>query len=206
MPLPPGRGTCSIEGCDRDIYTNRGWCELHYSRWTRRGDASWQPPPLAATATCGVDGCDEPAKAKGLCLTDYHRALYRERRLREGLPEPTPLVLNCHQCGSEYRRRNRQVRYCSPECARAARALRYILRDYGLTRDEYEALLERQGHVCAICQKPDTTAKGILGVDHDHTTGRVRGLLCHPCNVGLGHFQDDPALLTRAAVYVGAIV
>lgn len=205
MPLPPGRGTCSIEGCDRDIYTSRGWCDLHYARWVRRGDAAWEPPPPASAAACSVDGCDKPAKAKGLCHTDYHRALYRQRRLRQGYAEPAPLVRNCDHCGAEYRRVGQhRLRYCSPECSKAARALYYILRDYGLERDEYYALLERQGHVCAICRKPDATTKGILSVDHCHETKRVRGLLCHYCNVALGMFRDDPELLARAAQYVGA--
>lgn len=206
MPLPPGRGTCSIDGCDRDIHTNRGWCELHYQRWIRRGDPEWEPPPPASAAVCGIEGCDEPVQAKGLCRVDYQRSLYRARRLAAGFPEPQPTVRECDVCGVEYRRAGRRVLYCSDECRKTARSIRSHLRLYGLTKADFRALLVKQGGVCAICEQPDTTAKGILSVDHDHATGQVRGLLCHRCNVGLGHFQDDPTLLTRAAVYVGAIV
>lgn len=64
---------------------------------------------------------------------------------------------------------------------------------YGLTPEEYAALPQ----VCVICGATDG-----LGVDHSHQSGRVRGLLCSPCNKGLGFFRDDPSLLFRAAEYV----
>lgn len=74
---------------------------------------------------------------------------------------------------------------------------------YGVTREEYIALLETQGGLCAICgvAQSDQPAKNFL-VDHDHTTGAVRGLLCRRCNSGLGQFGDDPALLIRALEYM----
>jgi len=64
---------------------------------------------------------------------------------------------------------------------------------YGLTDVEYEAL----GTCCRIC-----STKEKLCVDHCHTTGKVRGLLCGPCNRGLGLFKDDPNLLLQAAKYL----
>ena len=73
--------------------------------------------------------------------------------------------------------------------------------------DEYVSLAEAQGGRCAICRQPETHRDRSgsvqpLGVDHDHRTGKVRGLLCHSCNTALGYFRDDPALLTAAAEYV----
>ena len=71
---------------------------------------------------------------------------------------------------------------------------------YGISLEEYNAILLRQNGVCAICQ---TLKKGRrLAVDHCHTTGRVRGLICARCNYGLGVFHDDPAYLQRAIVYL----
>ena len=70
-----------------------------------------------------------------------------------------------------------------------------------VTDAEYEALLEAQGGVCRICQGPDTSGRS-LAVDHDHASGRVRGLLCGRCNLGLGTFKDDPALLAAAIEYL----
>jgi len=74
---------------------------------------------------------------------------------------------------------------------------------YGLTGEQYTALLEAQGGVCAICKTPPADAdRGVLHVDHDHATGRVRGLCCRPCNNGLGHFKDDPNLTAAATAYL----
>ena len=67
---------------------------------------------------------------------------------------------------------------------------RRLRRVYGISRDEYEALLARQGGVCGICRKPPQEP---LCVDHSHATGRVRGLLCRKCNTALGSLDDDVA-------------
>jgi hypothetical protein len=72
-----------------------------------------------------------------------------------------------------------------------------LLRKYGLHWSEYQALLTAQHHRCAICGRD-----AVLGVDHDHNTGQVRGLLCNSCNVGIGHFRDSPALLLAASRYL----
>ena len=68
--------------------------------------------------------------------------------------------------------------------------------NYGMTLEEYDALLISQGGVCALCGKPPTTKR--LAVDHDHTTNRIRGLLHGACNLLLGTAQDDPHLLHAA--------
>jgi len=73
------------------------------------------------------------------------------------------------------------------------------LRKYGLTKDSYQNLLEKQNNLCVICTKEFTTTPH---VDHDHSTGKVRGLLCYPCNSGLGQFEDDIDRLKRAIKYL----
>lgn len=80
------------------------------------------------------------------------------------------------------------------------------MRNYGITQEEYEELKAQQGDVCAICGQPEVRVhKGIkvdLCVDHDHETGKVRGLLCARCNHGLGNFKDSPENLSNAIDYL----
>jgi hypothetical protein len=89
---------------------------------------------------------------------------------------------------------------------RNARSSR-LLKKYGITIDQYEAMLQQQGGRCAICgtSEPGVTVGGhltIFRVDHCHTTGAVRGLLCNRCNSGLGHLGDDPARVEAALRYL----
>lgn len=74
---------------------------------------------------------------------------------------------------------------------------------YGLTQDQYDSMLAEQGGVCAICRSDDPQHwSNRFQVDHDHETNEVRGLLCAPCNGGLGLFRDDPKRLVAALGYV----
>ncbi len=114
---------------------------------------------------------------------------------------------NCRSCGSlttrTWRKENLEVareadrlRYlANPDRSRASRLARY-----NLTPAAYDGLLEAQEGVCAICRAAPVQER--LHVDHDHTTGGVRGLLCGECNLGLGKFRDDPTLLLSAAAYL----
>lgn len=73
---------------------------------------------------------------------------------------------------------------------------------YGITIDEYNSLFVKQQGCCAICGKHQSEFERALYVDHDHKTGKVRGLLCHKCNVGIGMFGDNKTLLIEAAKYL----
>lgn len=75
---------------------------------------------------------------------------------------------------------------------------RDLQRKYGITLDDFRAMLADQDGGCKICRRSD----GPLHVDHCHTTGKVRGLLCIPCNRALGYMKDDPDLLRSAADYL----
>lgn len=78
----------------------------------------------------------------------------------------------------------------------------YKLRQkFGIGIRQYEALYEQQQGKCYICHKEDPADRN-LAIDHCHSTGKVRRLLCHHCNTALGHFNDDPVVLQRALVYV----
>jgi DNA gyrase/topoisomerase IV subunit A len=71
---------------------------------------------------------------------------------------------------------------------------------YGLTLADYNKMIKEQGGVCYICQNPPNVKA--LAVDHCHTTGKVRRLLCDNCNKGLGCFKDSPELLQKAINYL----
>lgn len=75
---------------------------------------------------------------------------------------------------------------------------------YGLSLSQYACLLSAQNGTCKICgaRPEDCRPHGRLNVDHDHDTGKVRGLLCNQCNVALGGFRDSPALLLNAVKYL----
>lgn len=81
-----------------------------------------------------------------------------------------------------------------------------IERKYGLKVAEYEKLVLEQKNLCAICEKRERVShKGQikeLAVDHDHETGKVRGLLCHSCNLAIGVLLDKPELFKKAAEYL----
>jgi len=77
-----------------------------------------------------------------------------------------------------------------------------LKKNFGISIDEYERMEEAQGHACAICLQPPTGRYTNLAVDHCHTTGKIRGLLCADCNRGIGLLKDDKDILQRAVKYV----
>ncbi len=76
-----------------------------------------------------------------------------------------------------------------------------LLAAYGLPVGQYGAMLKAQGGGCAVCRTKQSSGRS-LAVDHCHDTGRVRGLLCDACNIGIGMLQDSPALMTAAGQYL----
>lgn len=86
--------------------------------------------------------------------------------------------------------------------------VRHLKLQFGISIDQYEHMLIRQNSKCAICEMPETKADKRYGkvrrlsVDHNHTSGEIRGLLCFECNTALGKFKDNTALLRRAACYL----
>jgi len=74
---------------------------------------------------------------------------------------------------------------------------------YSITEKELQALIESQGNKCKICDTPfSENFSDRMNIDHDHTTGKLRGLLCHKCNTGLGLFKDDISRLHSAIDYL----
>lgn len=78
---------------------------------------------------------------------------------------------------------------------------RVLLKKFGITVEKYNEILEAQSGVCAICGFVCSSGKS-LAVDHDHSTGAIRGLLCSHCNLTLGYMKDSPLRLRAAAAYL----
>lgn len=122
------------------------------------------------------------------------------RRWREANPEKTRE--HDRRKHAKYRDKylaQMKAKYHADPRAHKNRMLKY---NFGITLAEYEAMLERQGHCSAICFADEPGGQGGFHVDHCHVTGKVRGLLCHRCNTGLGLFKDSAALLRHAALYL----
>ena len=77
---------------------------------------------------------------------------------------------------------------------------KYIYKEFKLRPQQYIKMLEEQNYVCAICKGSDVGKR--LAVDHCHSSGKVRGLLCQKCNMGLGHFEDSIYYLKEAVKYL----
>jgi hypothetical protein len=129
------------------------------------------------------------------CRNAYARQKHTERKLNP-----------------EYRARKNQLsresRLRNPR-SNERRRKEWLKGLYKMTPEQYNNMLIAQNYICAVCQQPCKTERG-LAVDHDHSCcpgnkscGKcIRGLLCINCNRGLGMFQDDPVLLNRAIDYL----
>jgi hypothetical protein len=124
-------------------------------------------------------------------------------------------VKRCPSCGEvkplndfprNKRSRDGRAFYCKPCHNRKGRESKernggarhyHLMRRYGIGAKDVDRLIAMQGGACAICGRPDPQH-----VDHDHATGRVRGILCFNCNGGLGQFADDPRRLVSAIRYL----
>ncbi len=99
----------------------------------------------------------------------------------------------CLKVSTEYQKNNpgrhrKSSWVCKLKCA------------YGLTNEQYEDMLSRQDGCCAVCKRPPLGRK--LSVDHCHSTKKIRGLLCHSCNIALGMLKDDPQIALSASEYL----
>lgn len=164
-------------------------------------------------ATCHPD---RPMLSKGLCSSCYRKKLYRKnpekfavqakaRRLRM-LSDPVRAQRNRTRWERYYAenkenliKKTKAWRKKNPEKLKES----YLLRDYGLTLEQFNQMLKAQGQRCAVCRQPFGSESSTAPVvDHSHTTGRVRGLLCRRCNTLLGYAKDDEKILAAAAKYL----
>jgi hypothetical protein len=90
----------------------------------------------------------------------------------------------------------------NPDKVRQANWRKGLRRMYGITVAEWQAMLDAQDGRCAVCRTDTPGGRGLFHVDHSHSTGRIRALLCTNCNVALGLVNDDPVRLRALADYI----
>ena len=108
---------------------------------------------------------------------------------------------HCLDCRREYQRNWHKNRRQMEKYKRYDKNYK-LKKAYGITLDFYEHMLHNQQYSCAICKVESKSLDKMLAVDHDHSTGRVRGLLCKDCNTALGIFKDNKEALKSAIKYL----
>ena len=126
---------------------------------------------------------DNNYKLCGRCQKQLPLSSFAKNRAKtDGLQE------RCRECRSDHYKESNYLTTARDNT---------LKRKYGIGQADYECMLEEQNNSCAICQ-----SGGPLVVDHCHTTGTVRGLLCSSCNLGLGIFKDNVSTLKSAMEYL----
>lgn len=122
---------------------------------------------------------------KGLDRKTYKRQWYKEWRKKN--PEKAKAIQKKHTSTALFKKKSYEY---------------HLKRKFGLTIEQYDTLLLKQENRCAICDKHQLELGKRLDIDHDHISGKIRGLLCNACNQGIGLFGDSKELVTRALNYL----
>lgn len=152
------------------------------------------------------------AEKMGLSRTPVRLLLSTERPLRSHIEASLCAVKNgrhfsgllipkqyvCGICGDDFTSRSATAVVCS-RCAPRGTIFQRIAYEYGISKQQYEKMLENQNNMCAVCREKPPRC-----IDHCHKTGKVRGLLCHGCNSGIGHLEKENGWLNKAQKYLGS--
>lgn len=187
---------CMFEDCHREAFSKGrfiGFCKSHAEQWRRGEQMRRLKIPKPKGPTCEVPGCGRKQHCSGLCNA------HNKMRLRS---EPLRKIGRCQMSG-ECKHHGCSVRECDGKnFGRGYCEFHWnIQRTYKFNPQEYEDALVRQRGLCAICGMKCSVRKR-LSIDHDHKTGRFRGLLCSHCNTGIGKFFDREDLLLSAIRYL----
>jgi hypothetical protein len=103
---------------------------------------------------------------------------------------------------SDPKLKEKQAKYRENAKDKGWQRTHYLKHRYGMTTKEYDAMFLSQGKACAICKSVNPRAKVGWHIDHDHATGKVRGILCRFCNIMLGNARDNAELMLLAVSYL----
>lgn len=221
------RHVCMIDNCDSYAVSN-SLCDKHRKRLARHGHTdSTRPndwgkrenhPLYSAWANLrrfrGVQLCDRWHKDFWLFVKECPPAPKSKALLRPIDDDAVIDAENAHWVECQGMSSDEQKEY-TKHWVRLDRKQNpdkykntHLMRQYGITLDDYKAMATAQGGLCKICRNPETALNHRTGmprelaVDHCHSSGDVRGLLCTRCNTGLGVFRDDISILEKAIVYL----
>lgn len=177
------------------------WC-----RECMRADYRSKVPasPPKPCESCGAE-IVEPIPKQRFCSTKCKNA--EKIRLDSERRAAIRSTRVCEHCGASIAHMMASARWCGTACAMrgtrdaTVRRKYRLAAKYGLTPAAFDELLASQGGRCVICGTDAPRGHG-WAVDHCHNTLIVRGVLCSPCNTGIGQFKDDPARLRAAAEYL----
>ncbi len=146
--------------------------------------------------------CDGLHSSCKLCQKEKSQKYYQKNKDKIIRATLTWRFNNKERC----RENNRKWQEKNKEKCRLVRR-KSLCKRYGIKIEDYNEMFLEQNGVCAICERKETSRlRGILGnlnIDHDHTTGKIRGLLCLRCNQVLGRVNDDVGILTKMVDYLG---
>lgn len=174
---------CNAKECDRKSYA-KGYCDKHYRRVKKTGTAE---KTSFTQKECHSTECKRGSKSKGLCDMHYRRFK------KTGTFKKIDRRQACKMEGCENKHLAKSLCYTH-----------YWMNAKKINIDhEANLLIKNHNGLCDICgtEKPGYAGRRLC-IDHDHSTGIVRGMLCQKCNVGLGNFNDNLELLEKAIKYL----
>jgi hypothetical protein len=175
---------CKATECNNSA-SSKGYCDKHYRRFKKYGNSEIVHKHVKNK--CLDDECQNYAIVKGYCDKHYRRFK------KTGTSKRIQRKQVCKVDGCENKHLAKSLCYTH-----------YWMNAKKINIDhEADLLIKNHNGVCDICgtDKPGYAGRR-LAIDHDHSTGIVRGMLCQKCNVGLGNFNDNPDLLLKAVQYL----
>jgi hypothetical protein len=200
----PIKTLCSVADCV-NIQTSLGKCKKHYLIWWRKQN----PEKYAAARKRAIDRVkvgDGRQIIRMRCpRCDTIKLADNFRKCSSKLTGLSSYCIPCEKSYyNAYRKKRRAAQTSEERYIDSRKSSLKTMHD--LTVEQYDLMLSSQNEKCAICGSKDSGRKGRTAfkmyVDHCHETGRIRGLLCSSCNLGLGKFKDDPDRLMVAAAYL----